>query len=112
MLLLATGCDQILAGELGGLIEADYVGIDAAEVGFQLVAIGLLGFCCRSREARQQGCCLALEAEQFLHALLGAGLLGAELEQGGAAQHGGSPGWILLSGQLQHQLVVAHGLEG
>ena len=55
---------------------------------------------------------MALEREQALHLLLGAGVLGAEFQQGGATEHLRGPGWILLAGKLEHQLVAPHGLEG
>ena len=44
--------------------------------------------------------------------MLGAGLLGAELQQGRGTQHLGGSAGILFARKLQHQLVIAHGLEG
>jgi hypothetical protein len=55
---------------------------------------------------------LAFERQQPLDRLLGTRLLGAEFEQGGAAEHLGGAGWVLLAGELQHQLVIAHRLQG
>lgn len=63
-------------------------------------------------QAGQDGFGLALQAKQSLHLLFGAGLLGAELQQGRGAKHLGGAGRVLFPGELEQQLVVADGLEG
>ena len=55
---------------------------------------------------------LALEFQQALHLRIGTSALGTKFQQRCGAKHLGGPARILLTGKLQHQLVVAHGLQG
>ena len=55
---------------------------------------------------------MAFEGQKALHLLFGTWLLGAKFKQSGRSQHLGRPTGILFPGKLQHQLVIADGLEG
>jgi hypothetical protein len=55
---------------------------------------------------------LALERQETLHLLFAARLLSAEFEEGSAAKNPCGAGGVLFAGELQHQLVIPHGLQG
>ena len=57
-------------------------------------------------------CGLALQLQQPLHFAICSRLLGPEFQQGSRTQNLGSTAGILLARQLQHQLVIANGLQG